>query len=458
MRCFKINTILEEVILMKKLLLKALGVTTALSLVVSLGACGGGATEDTANSSAKESVAVESAKPVKLTMWHQWVAETDPSTNSLKNNLKIWKEKHPEIEIEADGVTGEQYKTKIKTALAANEAPDIFYMWGGSFVSPYIKAGNILPIDQYLDDTTKNKLVGGTLDSCTFDGKVYSVPMFTFIANFYCNTELFAKANAKIPTNFDELLQAVKALRAAGITPAVIGEKDRWPGMYWFDIIAMRQAGNQACMEAMKDPKKFDSPDFIEAAAKLQKLVDEKAFNDNMFSTSFEDMRNSFTQGKAAMLYQGAWVDVSIEDQNAATKGKVQAVAFPVFADGKGEVTDFYGGGIDSFYINAKTAAPKEAAEFLLFISEAAGKEGFLNGSGLPAWKTDGLDTSKLSDLSKQSGALMETGKSFIPWWDTVLPATSSETHKNLIAELLAKKITPEQFCKEMAKVEPAEE
>lgn len=442
---------------MKKLLRKVLGVTTALSLVVSLGACGGGDTENTTSSSANESTAVESTKPIKLTMWHQWVAETDPATNSLKNNLKIWNEKHPEIEIVADGVTGEQYKTKIKTALAANEAPDIFYMWGGSFVKPYIDAGNILAIDQYLDEATKNKLVDGTLDSCTYNGKIYSVPMFTFIANLYCNTELFEKANAKIPTTYDELLEAVKALRAAGITPAVIGEKDRWPGMYWYDIIAMRQAGNQACMEAMQDPKKFDSPDFIEAAAKLQRLVDEKAFNDNMFSTSFEDMRNSFIQGKAAMLYQGAWVDVSIEDKNAATKGKVKAVTFPVFTDGKGTVTDFYGGGIDSFYINSKTAAPKEAAEFLIFISEAAGKEGFLNGSGLAAWKTDDLDTSKLSDLSKQSGALMATGKSFIPWWDNVLPATSSETHKNLIAELLAKKITPEQFCKEMAKVEPAE-
>lgn len=50
----------------------------------------------------------------------------------------------------------------------------------------------------------------------------------------------------------------------------------------------------------------------------------------------------------------------------------------------------------------------------------------------------------------------MATGTSFINWWDNILPADSSETHKNLIAELLGKKITPEEFCNKMSKVEGA--
>lgn len=444
---------------MKKSVSRILCLATTAALLVSFTACGDKnetPTDSTATAASSAAGDTSAAKPVTLTMWHQWVAEADPTTNSLKNNLKVWNEKHPDVKIEADGVTNEQYKTKIKTALAANEAPDLFYMWGGSFVQPYIDAGNILPIDQYLDDATKSKLIDGTLNSCMYKGKTYSIPMFTFIANLYCNTELFDKAKAKIPTTYDELLKAVKDLRAAGITPAVVGEKDRWPGMYWFDIIAQRQAGNQGCLDAMSDTTKFNSDTFKPAAAKLQELVDAKAFNDNMLSMSFDEMVSSFTQGKAAMMYQGAWVDVSIENKDAKTKGKVKAVTFPTFSDGKGTATEFYGGGIDSFYINANTKAPKEAAEFLKFISEAAGKDGYLNGSGLPAWKTEGLDTSKLSALSKQSGALMQTGTSFVAWWDNILPAASAETHKNLIAELMAKKITPDKFCQEMAKLQGA--
>ena len=44
------------------------------------------------------------------------------------------------------------------TAFAAGEAPDISYMFsGGSFVKPYIDAGYLLPIDDYLNPDTKSK-------------------------------------------------------------------------------------------------------------------------------------------------------------------------------------------------------------------------------------------------------------------------------------------------------------
>lgn len=104
--------------------------------------------------------------------------------------------------------------------------------------------------------------------------------------------------------------------------------------------------------------------------------------------------------------------------------------------------------------MNANTKHPKEAAQFLIYLSEKIGKEGYLANAGLPCWDTKGLDTSTVSDLTKKSAELMATGTSFINWWDNILPADSSETHKNLIAELLGKKITPEEFCNKMSKVE----
>ena len=329
-------------------------------------------------------------------------------------------------------------------------------MWGGSFVQPYIKAGNLMPIDEYLEDGVKDKLVKGTIDGCTYNGKTYSLPMYSFIASLYCNKELFDKAGAKIPTTYEELLDAVKKLRAAGITPIALGEKDRWPGMYWFDILAMRQAGHAKTMEALKDPSKFNSPEFVEAARKMQELADAGAFNDSMFSMSYDEMLGAFTGGNCAMMYQANWVNSPIQDDGAATKGKVTSVAFPVFKDGAGKAEEFSGGGQDSYYVNADTKHPKEAVEFLTYLSERLGKEGYLADAGLPCWKTDGLDTSKVSELTKQSSDLMATGTSFITWWDNILPADSAETHKNLIAELLGKKITPEEFCEKMSKVEAA--
>lgn len=430
-----------------------------LSTMMLLTACGnsGGTDEAAKESDVTSKEEASGDEPITLTLWHQSVGETDPSAKVLADLIKQWNEEHPDIQVEEDGVTGEQYKTKIKTALAGGEAADIFYMWGGSFVQPYIEAGNILPLDDYLEQSTIDAMLPGTVEAVTVDDKIYSLPCYTHIANLYCNEELFEKAGAKIPTTYDELLEAAEKLNAAGITPAVLGEKDRWPGMYWYDIIAMREVGAEAALKAMKDPSLFNTPEFVEAARKVQELVDNKFFNDSMFSMSYDEMLGAFNNGDAAMMFQANWINAGIEADSSAVKGKVTTVKFPVFDGGAGTDEEIFGGGIDSYYINSETKYPEEAAEFLSFFSENLGKQGYLAGAGLPCWNIDDLDASVLSDLDQEVAGIMSESNSFLGWWDTILPAESSETHKNLIADLLAKNITPEEFCEKMSEIAPSE-
>lgn len=434
---------------MKALLKKSMVIMLALSIVGSISACSSGSSDES-----------QSKEPgsIKLTLWDQSVGNTDPSAKLLPQIVEKWNSEHPDIQIERTGTVGEQYKTKIKTSIAANEAPDIFYgMGGGSFMQPYIDSGNVLEITDYLTDDIKSRMGPGMAEAIEVDGKIYTLPVYTHIANLYVNTELFDKAGAKIPTTYTELLDAVEKLKAAGITPALIGEKDRWPGMYWYDIIAMRQAGNEAVIEAFKDPSKWNSPDFVAAAKKMQDLAKAGAFNSSMFSMSYDEMLGAFNAGNGAMMFQANWVNAGIEDASSAVKGKVQLVPFPVFEDGKGNDTEIFGGAVDGFYISKNTKYPKEAVEFLMYLSEQLGTQGYLAGAGLPSWNIDGLDTSSLSELDQSAADIMKTATSFIAWWDNIVPAESAETHKNLIAQLLASDITPEEFCEQMAQIKPTE-
>ncbi|MDR0599244.1 MAG: extracellular solute-binding protein [Treponema sp.] len=396
--------------------------------------------------------------PVKITLWHQSVGETDPSGPILKKLVAQWNQEHPEYQVEEDGVTGEQYKTKIKTALSADDAPDIMYMYGGSFMMPYLKAGKFLELGSLVPKGTLDRILPGSLAQITQSGgKIYTLPCYTHIASLYCNKELFDKAGAKLPENYTELLEAARKLRAAGITPAVISVKDRWPAMYWYDIIAMRQAGIPASLEAMKNPSLFTAADFTEAGRKLVELVDVEFFNSSMFSMSFDEMLGAFNNGQAAMLYQGNWVNSGIENA-PATQGKVTVIPFPVFEDGKGLASDIYGGDSSGgYYVNAQIKNPALAAEFMVFFNENMCRMGFLAGAGLPCWNLGNADTSSISGLDKEVAASMDTAKAFIPWWDNILPADSSETHKDLIAQLMAKEITPREFGQRMAQVAPSD-
>lgn len=451
---------------MKKILKKVGALLLTASMTFTLAACGSGAsdTPDTAKESEtsdKTDANAEndnSQEQITLTIWHQSVADTDPVKKIIEDSVTEYHDLHPNITIEQDGVTGEQYKTKIKTAFAAGEAPDISYMFsGGSFVKPYIDAEYLLPIDEYISEETKSRVLPGMLDGCTFDGKLYTLPTVTFLANLYCNTEMFEKAGASLPTNWTELLDAIDKLNAAGFTPIMMGEKDRWPGMYWYDIVSARTAGNKALEEAFADPSKFNTEPFIQAAEKMQELVNAKAFNDNMMSMSYDEMVEGFAAGQGAMLFQANWVHPSIQAETAATKDKVTCISFPIIEGCAGSATEFSGGSSDGYYINANCKYPKEAVEYLSYLSEKIGRVGYQMGAGLPCWNTEGVDTSSLTTLDTESAALMETGTSYITWWDNIFPADASETYKDLVAQLMAFKITPEEFAEGMSKLSPSE-
>lgn len=104
---------------MKALLRKTMSITLAIGIVGSVTACSSESSGGTQSKSGS----------VKLTLWDQSVGNTDPSAKLLPEIVEKWNKEHPEIQVVRSGTTGEQYKTKIKTSLAAGEAPDIFMEW-----------------------------------------------------------------------------------------------------------------------------------------------------------------------------------------------------------------------------------------------------------------------------------------------------------------------------------------
>ena len=402
--------------------------------------------------SASESVAVQ--EPVTpLSLWYWGIQRPDLGPDQYLDMVNEWNAARPDIQIDVTAYDIEEYKSKIKTSLAAGEAPDIYYMWSGSFVRPYLRTGNMLPLNEYISDDLRGRIKPGMWEQCMDAGNIYSIPILSYVANLYCNTELFSQAGAEIPKTYDELVTAVKAFRKAGITPIALGEKDRWPGMYWYNILAMRSAGLKDTRDALQYPALFERNAFLKAAEMLVELNSLDAFSPEAFEWGFVEMVDSFRNGNAAMMYQGVWVDTIIEDEESPTRDKVTVVPFPIVVGGNGSAYEFLGGNIDSFYIRADTPYPEEAFEVLLHISEKAGREGEADGLGISCWNLPPEDRSQVPPLAAQSIALMESGQSFLGWWDTILPATSAETHKSLVADLLDNRVTAEEFSSEMSKM-----
>ncbi|HOQ36667.1 MAG TPA: extracellular solute-binding protein [Acetivibrio sp.] len=438
---------------MKKVFDKIVCMAITLVLFLNLSACtnSGKAKDVDDKQNPQTKIEGNNQNKVKLSLWHMWVSDSDGNKKPFQTVLKHVEEKFPNVELVVEGIDNESYKKKLKNAMATNQIPDIFFTWSAGFSKPFVENGKVLALDEYIGDI-KDKLLPGITDSMTYGGKVYGLPYQMQVAALYCNKELFDQNGVKIPENYEELLTAVKAFSEKGITPMVNGAKELWPAMFYYDILALRTAGPQLCNDALNKKASFDSPEFIDAARRLVELTKAGAFGENPLGLSYDNGNIMFAEGKAAMLFNGNWVAGIVEGDTSKVKGKIIAVKFPLINDGKGSLTEYLGGAGDGFMVSADTPNKELAVEVAKFIAEDMARESYLANAGMPGWIVQ-VDDSKVSPMVKQMVNMTQDSTAWILWWDVFLEGEDAEIHKNLVVELIAGQISPEDFAKEMQKL-----
>ena len=245
---------------------------------------------------------------------------------------------HPGVKVQFKYLENEAFKAKLPTMLQADESrPDLFYSWGGGVMQAQDKAG-------FLKDVTKDvsawdsDLSPTAVDAFKVDGKIVGVPFEVGEVVFYYNKKLFEKAGVKAEDikSWDDFLGAVKKLKAAGITPLVVGAGEKWPMHFYYSYLVMRIGGEHALADAKagKDGG-FKNATFVEAGKRLHELAALEPFQPGYLSTqACRNRPGIFGDGKAAMDLMGQWL-LSMQGPNA-TNGKglaaedIGILSFPV--------------------------------------------------------------------------------------------------------------------------------
>jgi raffinose/stachyose/melibiose transport system substrate-binding protein len=281
---------------------------------------------------------------------------------------------HPGVKVELKYLENEAFKAKLPTMLQADESrPDLFYSWGGGVMQAQDKAGFLQDISK--DVAWESDLSPTAVDAFKVDGKTVGVPFEVGEVAFYYNKKLFEKAGVKAEDikSWDDFLGAVKKLKAAGVTPIVVGAGEKWPMHFYYSYLVMRLGGEHALADAKagKDGG-FKNQVFVEAGKKLQELGALEPFQPGYLSTKHGESAGMFGDGKAAMDLMGQWL-LGMQAPNS-TSGKglpaedIGILSFPVLPGGKGKATDTLGG-INGWLISK--SAPPEAVDFLKFFSQA---------------------------------------------------------------------------------------
>ncbi len=387
---------------------------------------------------------------INIELWHIWASDTETARKPLLSAIADYEKENPNVKIKVSAYQNETYKTKIQTAMAGNQIPDIFFSWGATWANTYIKSGKVMALDDVAKDV-ENQWKDNTRDNfISSDGKLYAFPMTMWAGILFCNKQLFKENNLEFPKTYDQLLTAVKTFKAKDITPIAIGAKERWTIAMQQNILSLRTAGIKKTKDALVGRESFDQKEFVDSTTKLQELVTEGAFGERASASSLsnDEAQNNFTMGKAAMRYSGSWEVGNIDAEKSCLRENVECLNFPSIV-GSGDSNTFQGGAQDTFMINSKTKNKAEVIKAYKYIIEKMSERSYVAGYALPAWKVE-IDPTKASKTVLAIDKLLNTADGFCPNWDTALDNATKTEFLKYTQNIFIGSMKAEDFGKRM--------
>lgn len=409
-------------------------------------------TQSQSQESTSASPASTSGEKVVITWWHITTAEDQKAV--WQKLADEYMAAHPNVEIQITVMENEAFKTKMTTVMQSGNPPDIFQSWGGGVMIEYAKAGLLQDITPYLDADNgawRSTFSPGALAVYSYEGKNYGVPWDMGMVGFWYNKTLFSQAGIETPpTTWNELLEAVKKLKAAGITPIALGAGDKWPAAFWWEYLAVRIGGKEAFDRAYSGQGSFADEPFVEAGRKLQELAALQPFQDGFLGATWGDEATLMGNGKAAMDLMGQWAPGTFRDNSPDKKGIGDALGwfpFPMVEGGAGDPSDALGGG-NGFAIGKN--APPEAIDFVKYLTRPESQMQCAQvGFCLPVVKGGEAGLSDPLLIQVQKGAA--NAKYFQLYYDQFLPPATGSVVNDSVQALLAGTMTPEQAAQAIA-------
>jgi alpha-glucoside transport system substrate-binding protein len=155
------------------------------------------------------------------------------------------------------------------------------------------------------------------------------------------NAKVFENAGAAEPKTWAELLTTAQTVYDSGVTPFSIPGADGWPLTDWFENVYLSQAGPEKYDQLAKHEIKWTDPSVKEALTTLAQIWGKKDYvaggADGALQTQFPNaVTQTFTGGdqpKAAMVYEGDFVQVNIAQTEAKVGTDAKVFPFPKVGD-----------------------------------------------------------------------------------------------------------------------------
>ena len=343
------------------------------------------------------------AEKATLTYWY-WGESDAPGANDwMKARIADYQKQHTGVKINLVLQSTDTLIGAFTTAAQTKSGPDIATQWATIPVLSQAWAGAVAPLSDYVPEAQRANWIG--TQENTDKGKLYAMPMYVIGVPLAYNKELFGKAGLSAPPKtFDELLGDCSKLKAAGITPIGMGNKDGYFGAWFFSNFGKQNLTSTPDLkQAIIGKADITDPKYTGLYEPMHQLKANGCLNDDIASLTLDQGMAKFGSGQAAM----AWGTDGIVNNWAKQLGAGKVGITPTPTWGTGKLAGVYNTTqSSSAFITSWSQNKTAAAQFLTWLHEPANLTSWYEATGIfPADKRFEPSSIK-TDLGKQMWTL----------------------------------------------------
>lgn len=398
---------------MRKSIKRALSLTMASVMTLSLAACGGGGetastTTQAGGNGDTAAAAGGEASGEQVELKFSWWGG-DSRHAATEQAIDAFMAKYPNIKVTAEYGAWTGWEEKQSLAILGGNSADVMQInW--NWIESYSGNGtNFANLEDYGDVLDLTQFPSDALELCKADGKLMAVPVAMTGRVFYWNKTTFEEVGCDIPTDTDSLLAAGAAFKAFNedYYPLALGEYDRIIFMvYYLESVYNKPwvVDGQLNYTAEEIQAGMDFICQLEEAHVIPTLA---TINGDMADSL--DKNAKWIDGKYAGIFEwdssASKFQKAVEESTNKPGQEFVLGEFVKFGDYQGGFTKISMG----LAVSASSAHPKEAAMLINFLlNDAEGIEISSTERGIPcsAAAVKVLDEKGLGDaLVKEANA-----------------------------------------------------
>lgn len=341
--------------------------------------------------------------------------------------LEYLDEKLPNVEIEFEFVSADNFDNVLNSQLQAGEGPDIIEVGGQTKL--LANAGYLLDLS---DQDFISKYTASGLQAYTVDGKVYAEPLQSWFEGIFYNKRIFEENNIKVPKTWDEFIQIHKTLEEKGIKAQTMGAQSYEPMMKQSIALVNNMfysdENNMSFDETFNQGEGRLEEAWLPAVEEWYKIIEAGCLSPEMLGLSYEQALDEFATEKAAMWECGPWAVETIKEKNP----DIEIGMFPIPGPDADEAGWLVGGPGSAWAVNAKSENLEAVFEVLELTSSEEAQQALAEDNAGSSF-VEGVEIN-LGEIYADCEEAFKAGHVYAPW-------TAVWTNGNAVTEAYGKSL-----------------